>query len=600
LHLVLAKVEAASGDSTGAEEQLAQVIRIKPKQLPLRLQLAAFYAGADRLDDAERTLKAAVSALPDSDAAKLAYVDFLASHRSRAQGEAALRELIARDPGDLDLQLALGSLQQRAGATADAVANYRAIIAKDSRGPKGVTARDRIAAIDTAAGRYADALPLLAQALDVDPRDGDALTMRGNIELQKGDVGAAISDLRSVLRDQPTAIPVLRSLARAHLANQEPTLAEESLRTALAAAPGDLGVQVDLGELLMRTHRPDEAITLLQKAVQSAPGANGTAARTALVEAYLAKPDLPAARTAADDLKTLRPDLSAGSYLAGLVAQRQKRPDDAQRELEHALHLQPDATDVLSALARLEVQRGQQSQAIALVRDASGRQPDSAAIRNLLGELYMVQKSYPEAVSALDEAVRLAPAWWVPYRNLALTKLATRDVAGGVAAYEAGVKATEEPVLVIDLAAIYLHQGRVDDAIRQYELLHQHDPRLDLAANNLAMLLVTYRKDQASLDQARDLTVRFANSNVGALLDTHGWVMLKRGDVPQALSALEKASAEAPNSKVILYHLGMAELKAGQSDKARVSLEAALAGGASFTGTDEARLALAQLKGHAG
>jgi Tfp pilus assembly protein PilF len=51
---------------------------------------------------------------------------------------------------------------------------------------------------------------------------------------------------------------------------------------------------------------------------------------------------------------------------------------------------------------------------------------------------------------------------------------------------------------------------------------------------------------------------------------------------------------------VILYHLGMAQLKAGQSDKARASLEAALAGGASFTGTDEARLALAQLKGGAG
>src|SRR5262249_25166038 len=101
-------------------------------------------------------------------------------------------------------------------------------------------------------------------------------------------------------------------------------------------------------------------------------------------------------------------------------------------------------------------------------------------------------------------------------------------------------------------------------------------------------------------DRARDLTAAFANSDVGALLDTHGWVMLKRGDVGQALSALQRAATEAPNSKVILYHLGMAQLKAGLPDEARASLEAALAGGTSFTGTDEARLTLAQLKGRTG
>ena len=305
-------------------------------------------------------------------------------------------------------------------------------------------------------------------------------------------------------------------------------------------------------------------------------------------------------RVAAEDLKTLRPDLAIGWYFAGVVAQQQKRLGDAQREFEHALQLQPAAVDALTALAHVEVERGQRAQAIALVRDAVTRQSSNPATQNLLGELYMGDQNYPQAVAALDEAVRLAPKWWVPYRNLALTKIAAKDVPGGIAAYEAGVKATAEPVLVVDLAAIYVHEGRADDTIRQYELLHERNPQLELAANNLAMLLVTYRKDQASLDRARDLTARFANSGVGALLDTHAWVMFKRGEVPQALSELERASAEEPNSKVIRYHLGMVQLKAGQPDKARASLEAALAGGASFTGTDEARLALAQLTGRAG
>jgi uncharacterized protein (TIGR02996 family) len=600
LRQVLARLYLSSGDSEGVEEQLLQVVQIKPSELELRLQLASFYVGAKRLDDAEHTLKAAILALPKSDEAKLIYADFLATQRSPARGEAALREVIAHDPRNLDLQLGLGALQQRAATTQDAVATYRAIIAKDANGAKGVVARDRLAAIDTVAGHYTEALPLLAEALKINPRDNDALTMRGNIELERGDVGGAIADLRAVLRDQPSAIPVLRSLARAHLANHDPALAEENLRTALVAAPGDLGVRVDLGELLSATHRAQEAITLLEDTVRAAPGSAGTAARTVLVKAYLAKPDLPAARKAADDLKTLRPELSIGWYLAGLVAHRQKRPDDAQREFEHALQLQPSAPDALAALARLEAARGQRSQAIALLRSAVARTPGSAVTHNLLGELYLADKDYPEAVSTLNEAVRLAPTWWLPYRNLAVAKFAAKDEVGGLAAYEAGVKATEEPALVNDLAAFYIHKGRVDDAIRQYELLHEHSPRLELAANNLAMLLATYRNDQASLDRARDLTAPFANSDVGALLDTRGWVMFRRGELPQALSALERASAAAPNSKVILYHLGMAQLKAGQSEKARASLEAALADGASFKGTDEARLALAQLGGRTG
>ena len=596
----LAEMYLVGGDDKLAEKQLQEIVHMRPDELQPKLQLAAFYVRLKRLGDAEDTLKAAVAALPRSREAKLAYAEFLALNGSFAHSETLLRELIGHDPHNYDLQLDLAALQQRADRTQDAVATYRAIIAADPNGAKGTAARDHIAAISAVAGNYAEALRLLDEALKINPRDSDALTLRGNISLKQGNPVAAIADLRAVLHEQPQSIPILRTLARAHLAHSEPTLAEENLRSGLAAAPNDLGVRVDLGELLTRTRRADQAVTLLEQAVRDTPDAAGTAARAALVEAYLAKPDLPAARTAAQDLKTLRPDLSTGAYLAGIVAQQQRRPDDAQREFEHALELKPSLPDALAALAHLEFELGQHAQAITLVQDALRHNPDSAVTHNLLGELCLADKRYADAVRALEGALRLAPRWWVPYGNLARSKFAAGDAAGGLAAYEAGVKATEEPILVVELATIYQQQGRFDDAIRQYEILHTRNPQLELAANNLAMLLVTYRKDQVSLDRARDLTAGFAGSDVGVLLDTHGWVMFKRGEMAEALPALQKAAALAPGSKVILYHLGMAQMKAGQADKARTSLEGALAGGASFTGAGEARLALAQIKGETG
>jgi uncharacterized protein (TIGR02996 family) len=599
LRQALARLYLSRGESKLAEEQLLRIVQSKPRDLALRYQLASFYIDAKQLDAAERVFRAAMAARPESDAAKLAYADFLTTHRSPAQGERALRELITHDPHNYPLQLGLGALQQRAGATRDSIATFRAVVAQDGEGPGGIAARDRIAAIDASSGHTDEALALVDEALKRNPRDADALTLRGNLRLEKGDAPGAIADLRAVLRAQPTQVPVLRALARAHLANHEPALAEENLRTALAMAAGDIAVQVDLAELLWRTKRADEAVKLLEETVKLNPGDTGIPARAALVQANLAKPDLPAARTTAEDLKTLRPGLALGPYLAGLVAERQQRHEDAQRDFEHALELQPNDPDALSSLARLELERGQRAQALALVQGAVKRAPESAALRNLVGEVYLAEQRYADAAGAFEQAVLLAPNWWVPYRNIAQAKSGAADAAGAVAAYRAGARATAEPALVTELAALYERQGRIDDAIQEYELLCQRRPHLELAANNLAMLLVTYRKDRASLDQARDLTAPFANSEVAALLDTHGWVMLKRGETLQALAALEKASAEAPDSKVIRYHLGMAELQVGRRERARADLESALSGAASFSGSEEARQTLASLQGRA-
>jgi Tfp pilus assembly protein PilF len=43
------------------------------------------------------------------------------------------------------------------------------------------------------------------------------------------------------------------------------------------------------------------------------------------------------------------------------------------------------------------------------------------------------------------------------------------------------------------------------------------------------------------------------------------------------------------------FHLGMAQLGAGQREQGRASLEAALASGVTFDGADDARAALAKL-----
>jgi Flp pilus assembly protein TadD len=227
--------------------------------------------------------------------------------------------------------------------------------------------------------------------------------------------------------------------------------------------------------------------------------------------------------------------------------------------------------------------------------------PKDAAPENLLGELYVATNDIPRAVAAFTSATTLSPAWWPPYRNLALARLMSKDTAGAIAAYEGGVKvAPGVPQIVMELAQLYEKQGRVDAAIAQYEALYKRSPGFQMAANNLAMLLVTYKKDRASLDRARDLTAGFASSTVGGLLDTNGWVHFKRGEISDALPILERAVERAPEAKEIRYHLGMAELQAGHSDRARSDLEVALSSNTKYPWSDDARNVLASLKNPTG
>jgi tetratricopeptide (TPR) repeat protein len=601
LRQILADLCELSGDPAGAEQQLRELVRRRPQELGQRQRLALFYVHAQppRLDDAQRVLEEAVSAMPANDEAKLTLVQFLTAQRGRAQGEQVLRGFIARTPDNYDLRLALGELLQRSGASEEAAKVYTEVIERDGTGPKGLMARARLAAIAFVAGRYEEARRFVDQVLEKSPSDGDALLLRGQIALVKSDPAAAIADFRAVLRDQPQSIAVRRLLARAYLAHGEASLAEEALRTAVDLTPGDASLRVELAQVLLQEKRAKDAVPLLEQAARDAP--TDVACRQELVRVYLTTGNLAAARAAAEDVKRLQPKSAAGFYLAGLVAEAQKQPAEARVQYEQALALEPKAFDVLSATANLERSNGHIDRAVTLVKSATEQDPANAAPINLLGELYLAQKNFPLAQATFSRAISITPAWWLPYRNLALARYATGDLEATFAAYEAGIKAAPEEVqLVSELALLYEQKGRVDDAIARYDAIYKLNPRSQFIANNLAMLLATYKSDQASLDRARDLTATFAASDDGRLLDTNGWVHFKRAEYTAALPVLERAVERAPKSPELRYHLGMAEFKAGRMDRARSDLEAALAETGQFRGASEARSTLAALKARSG
>jgi tetratricopeptide (TPR) repeat protein len=592
---ILVSLYETTGETALAENQLRALVKLKPNQLAFRAQLAMFLVRGKRPDDAGKVLDDAVRALPGNDAAKLLRVQYLAENRSHQAGEQALRDYIKADYDNYALRMALGSLLQGFGETPQAIAAYQDVVQSAGTGTSGLAARDRLAAIAIAQKQEPQAQNYLAEVLKSSPRDNDALAMRGQLALEHGDTAGAIADLRAVLRDQPRSAPINALLAQALVRHGDMALAEEPMRTAVEVEPRNAKLRLTLAELLVQLQHPDQAVALIEEGIKGQPADDGL--NTALAQYYLSRKNLAEAQKIADAYRQARPNDAPPYLLAGRVAIAAGRLDEAQALLEKALTIQPHAYDALADLVGVQLRRGQEAQAVSRLQGLMAADPKDAVIPNLLGELYLQQKEFKSAQQILSVAIANQPTWWLPYRNLAMARDGAHDTAGAIAAYQEGLKlAPAQAGMLAGLGTLYQLAGRVDDATALYESWIRQDPRSQIAANNLAMLLVTYRNDKSSLDRAQALTAGFAAADNGDLLDTAGWVQFKRGDYTQAVPVLQHAVQMLPNSPEVRYHLGMAELRAGQTDRARTDLETALAGSPQFSGAVDARAALASLK----
>ncbi len=595
LRLVLSQLEASLGKKAEVEALLLDLVRLKPEDKAHRLRLAQFYARTDQTDAAEKVLRDGIAALPGERDLKTALIDFLAARRSREIAEAELSKLIAASPNDYELKFLQANFYVQGKQNDKAKSVYDDVIAAAKLEGPGLTARDRLAALLVQENDIPGAQKLIAEVLAQSPRDNDALIMRGNIALSQKDPRTAISDLRAVLRDQPNAIGVMRSLARAHLANGEPALAEETMRRAVEANPNDASARLDFAELLAQLGKPDQAKPVIDELVKQQP--TNLQALDVQYRIAVATKDTATAKAAADAIVAAQPKQGLGYFYEGQLAETDKRYDEAMHQYATALDLEPQTMEPLEGEVRVLTVAKRVPEALKLIDSYIDRFPTASFAANLKGELLLANQRAADAIPALKLAVERQPTWWIPYRNLAIAQSTVdKNNDAAIATLRTGIeRATFVDSLNGELAALYVRNGNADLAIQVYENALRRNPAADVAANNLAMLLVTYRKDQRSLDRAKDLTARFASSVNASFLDTYGWVLYKRGEAAAAVATLQDVLAKEPNQPVALYHLGMAQALAGQSAAARDSLTHALESGRNFAGIEEAKATLDKL-----
>lgn len=595
MRTVLAQQLRSAGRKAEAVAQLRKVVELEPDKLVNRYRLAQVLVADKDVAGAEAVLREAVAHAKDDVDAKLMLADFIGTHRGDAAALQELEKMGSAAPKDTELRLGIALFHATHGDLPGAETMYRKLIAEQDTKPAGLVARNRLARALIVAGKREEASKLLAEVLKEDAHNPEALAARADISLAAGQPDAAIADLRAALRDQPSAVDLQRTLARAYLQNEDRTLAEETLRAALEANPTATDAQLDLAQLLVRNGRAGAALPMLQKLNAGLPGDN--AVLQTLIAAQLALKDAAGAKRTAEQLQAVRPGSATASYLSGLASAAAGDRAAAQAAFERALGVSPDALEPVTGLVQLALTAKQPDAAVARLDAAIRARPDNPALRALRGDVLAALGRFEPARVSYREAILRAPEWTVPYRSLASLDSAQGHPADAEKTLQQGLAATKNaPPLVAALAQLYETQGQVDDAVRLYEDLLRRSPDSQVAANNLAMLLATHRTDKASLDRAKSLVAPLASSHDAGYVDTLGWVLYKRGEYNDAATTLDRALRMAPGEPTVAYHLGMTHLALGHRDEARSALQKAVDQGQDFRGAAEAKKALEQLR----
>lgn len=594
LRTALAQLLIAEGRIADGERNLVEIEKLDPNEIKHSFRLAQAYLLQGKVDPALSTLRAAADRHRDNVDAKLAVAQLLVQHRGYAAGEKQMQDYVAADRKNLDLQLGLGRFYEATGRADDAAKVYRSVIADAGSRQQGTVARNRLATLALAEGRLDEASSLVGEVLTANPRENAALATRAEIAMQRGDTGAAIADLRSALGDDPDSVPLSAALARAYMRAGSPDLAEQALRSAVQYRPKDVEARAELAAFLIQNGRPAQAQPVFEQLLEENP--NDVPAMVALTRVQLANGDHAAALRTAKRLQAVEPQSPMGFQLAGTAHEAARNFDEARAAYQRASELNPAAADPILGLARLDHQQNSTVQALERLEQAAKALPQNPQVRAMKGDLLLLSGRAAEAVHSYQAAIGVAPQWGPGYQSLARAHEAAGAPERAVAALNQGYEATNgDPAVGLALALLHERQGQIAEAVQTYERMLQRMPGDQTAANNLAYLLAEKRQDRASLQRALELARRFENSASAPLLDTYGWVLYRTGQYRDAVNVLSRARQKAPDAPPVLFHLGMAQLKAGDTEDGRRNLQGAIEKRPNAAWATEAREALAAL-----
>jgi len=357
----------------------------------------------------------------------------------------------------------------------------------------------------------------------------------------------------------------------------------------IAALAGDrTGSSVALAYRLYQraalTERPDDYRDV-RGALAAARARDGRAPDLCLLEAMLSLRfhELDAARNALDDAPELAGSAEAQALAADLDLQR-GHYDAAQQGYEAAIREEP-AWPAFARLAFLTARRGDVIAADALyVRaedELTAKEMRAYAWLELQrGQLQFGRGRYDEAMAHYRLAARAYTGYWLVDEYTAELLGAERRFDEAIATYERAIARAPRPDLLQQLGDLYAFMGRPHDAQQWHK--QALDGYLESQKRGEVQFLHHLAGFYADVMQDGDAAVKWARADAAlrpgyATDDALAWALYRRGDLSNAVAALDRALSSGIVDAHMYSHAAAIKTDAGDREGGRRWTRAATA-----------------------
>ena len=350
-----------------------------------------------------------------------------------------------------------------------------------------------------------------------------------------------------------------------YFAKNEYRAAAIQFRNALQADPKFAEAHYQLARTYLKLQDWNNAYSELATTVELQPDNNE--ARLDLANLLVAAGDLKQAQAQIDVLSGKEAD-NPDVYLAkaGLLS-AQQQVSSAIQVLQKAIVLRPQRGDLYLSLALLQLRSNLLEAAEGNFRKAIELTPKPMAAELALAGYYQSQRRYPEAEQQLLRASEVDRQ--DPEPSIALARLYM--VEGNKSAAENLLKKSktafpDNSMGYRLLGDFYFAVGDYDDAIQEYKELNREHPKdLVVSKNYVQLLIIKNRLDEAT--KLNEAVLKSKPGDVDALVG-RGQIQIALGHLSDAISTLQTAINDDPNSGPAYYQLGVAYDRERQPEQA--------------------------------
>jgi tetratricopeptide (TPR) repeat protein len=367
------------------------------------------------------------------------------------------------------------------------------------------------------------------RSLKLKPDQPKVHLLLGSALSQHGQIDQAIEEFRAVLKADPTSIAAIDLLAKAYMAQGRYPVAIALLK----GAPQEEVLQMDLVMAYSNNGENEQALLLLKQ------------------------------------MKAERPNSAAPhSGLANIYTQ-QRRYEDAAKEFQEALRLNPQDETATKSYIRLLLLQGQPQTAFSYAVEYQRKYPNTFDGCYLLGVVDRELGKYAAAKTLLEQAVKMNPEHYFARYNLGLADAKAGDAAAAREQLEKAVHLEPNSAEAhFQLAAVLRSLSLPDEAttqLRLYQGLMASRGQKDVAAAK-----ANEARELLKKGDARGAVELYRQAVETDSLDAHLYYDLaialeREGDQQGQLEAISKTIEIDPQFAPAHNQLGLLRMQAGQA-----------------------------------